>query len=312
MGSSVATQDDVQNLQLQIDNLNGRLDGVAVAATFSAQNAKLAPAGSIPKRITNLTATPNVKSITYAWDAALVQDLKLYQLDISTNSSMAGATSYETTQTTFTFTQGNSDTTYYARVFAKTKANKTSPASVTVQSTTGQAATNDLGTSVVTTTKLADGATTVDKIAVNAVVNIQLATTSPAQVIGTSWADITGGAVSITANSDRSTFIFFANSEATNALTGTPTDTQNNLQLRLSVASGASPAPGDFTILYTSGAANIKTSGSGVTTNVAGLVDQPGSGVWTYKIECQYTNKSNASDTLTLNRLIFVVEGYNV
>lgn len=257
-------------------------------------------AGSIPRRIGGLRAVANVKTITWAWDAAAVEDLKHYIVEVADNETMAGFTSYEVGDTTFTYQDGASDTIYYARVKAYTKSKKTGPASNVVSNTTGKIVTADITAGAVGSTQIATGST----------YNFSIVTGSPAQTVDTAgYVEITGCRVSLTLPSARDGVRINTFLQGTGVSGATPTTAENLLYTRVERGAGASPS--SWTTVITLGPTFIPTDGQAVGAS-GSLTDVPGvAAIYTYRVLAYFGNPNAGAsvviDTFNLIGEVFLV-----
>lgn len=153
----------------RISQLEAKIASKADADVFSGATNK-ARAGTTPPRISGLAVTNNVGTITWAWNGAAIQDLRFYRIEVADNVGMAGATTYEVSQTHFTYTDGNPATaTYYARVKAVALSGAVGPNSNVVSSSMGTVGTATLDDNSVTTPKVVNLNITTGKVADEAI-----------------------------------------------------------------------------------------------------------------------------------------------
>ena len=282
-------------LERRIAALEAQIASKAESDVFSGSSAK-ARAGSTPPRVSGLSVTNQVGTITWTWNGVPIQDLRFYRVEVSDSANMAGAVATDITQTHFTFQDADPAKTYYARVKAVALSGATGPNSNIVSSDPGLAQ----------TANIADEAVGLDQITPGAIYDFNVVTASPAYSVTTSYAEITGCRVSLTVpDATRSAVKILVTFNGTSTLVGAPTSVQNIVSTKIQRGAGASPST--WTDIIQLGDQHMPTSGAGV--SVAGdTPDVPGAGVFTYRIVIQYTNKSNASDSLTISDFELVAE----
>lgn len=132
-------------------------------------------AATVPQ-VTGLTLEQSPGAIEASWDAVKINNLKRYEIHVSSNSAFADATIRYATETQFTYEEGVASTTYYFRVRAVNIGNKVGAWSSPAQSAVpGAITSSDIADGSVTEAKLAADSVTSAKIATGAVGNSEIA-----------------------------------------------------------------------------------------------------------------------------------------
>jgi hypothetical protein len=122
-------------------------------ASLSSANSTTSRAGGRPPKPTGLVFSRQPGVIAFEWDETTIADLKNYRIQISTSAGMTNATEYTSVDARFTYYGGVAGVTYYARVAARNRGEKSSDFTATVATTVGTTvatadatATTDTGT----------------------------------------------------------------------------------------------------------------------------------------------------------------------
>lgn len=113
----------------------------AVAALQNAGSSQRA--GGKPPKPTGLVFSRQPGVISFEWDASPIADLKHYRIQLSESAGFTNATEYTTVDPRFTYYAGVSGVTYYARVAARNRSERSSDWSATASTTIGTAVATD-------------------------------------------------------------------------------------------------------------------------------------------------------------------------
>jgi hypothetical protein len=130
----------LRRIEEELDNLRGLAN-----SQITGRSAEFSRSRQAPQRVTGLSlATKIIGGLSIKWNPVTNPDLRRYRGQISTDQSFStGVREFKTIgETTFTFPEGDADTTYYVRVRAETK--EDGPWSVTLNTTTGTASSSNL------------------------------------------------------------------------------------------------------------------------------------------------------------------------
>lgn len=147
----------VQRLEREISSLESRVRRLSQANPTAAQVVSLQ--ARIPQ-VKGLTFETGLGVIHLSWDDTSMQDLELYEIEVSDVSSFPASniTKHSTKTTRWDYSVGLGEVTYYARARAKSKQGFKGPWSAVVSGIAGQAITADFATDAILTPKVANNA----------------------------------------------------------------------------------------------------------------------------------------------------------
>lgn len=267
--------------------------------------------GQVPI-VKTLSLTQSPGAIEATWDDVGIDDLKRYEVQISTSAAFVSPTTFTVRDTQFLYEQGTASTTYYFRVRAVNSAEVEGPYSATASGAPGDIDTSELADLSVTTAKLANNAVTAAKIASATITATELASAS----VDTD--ELVASAVSLFDDD------FVSSGSTTSAgdrdvlATVSITSVGTRLRLEFSLVYTTSGSTGDvftFDVVKTAGTVTIwsetittTTVTSGNKLCLSGVVwDTPGSGSVEYTLGQQRTSGSTDTSTAT-NSSLSVVE----
>ena len=267
--------------------------------------------GQVPI-VKTLSLAQSPGAIEATWDSVGIDDLKRYEVQISTSVAFVSPTTFNVRDTQFLYEQGVAGTTYYFRVRAVNASEVEGPYSATGSASPGDIDTSELADNSVTEPKIASNAVTAAKIATGAVGSSEIASGAvdtdelAASAVSLFDDDFTASG-STTSAGDRDVL-------ATVSITSVGT----RLRLEFSLVYTSSGSTGDvftFDVVKTAGTVTIwsetittSTVTSGEKLCLSGVVwDTPGSGSVEYTLGQQRT--SGSTDTMTAtNSSLSVVE----
>lgn len=255
-------------------------------------------AGTLPQ-VSGVTMTANLKTVTIKWEPVRIHDVSHYVVQIDSTEAFTDPTEFVATQPQFTYMDGSPETTYYARVKVLTTLGDAGAYSVTVTNATELVDTADIADAAVGSTQIATGST----------YNFSIVTGSPAQLLTTSYVELTGCRVSLTLPNARDGVRVNSLIQGTGVVGTAPVVGESLLYTRVERGDGASPS--SWTTVITLGPTTVPTDGQAIGAS-GNLTDVPGvAGIYTYRVLATLVNPA-VGTTVTIDSFNLIGEVFLV